>query len=679
VGSQAADKAKEERSIVPYVEISIDEARRQFRITGDVSKVVKNYRARYFFIDILRASFEDEASISVAYEDDEKEAVLSNIQDALRKYGIEQRDSVRIKEVLSAFYQERENFVAFSHKAKNIWHNILDEKEFRAFKESVEQKLIGRKLYDRQLLAAFHLAFSQNACNFSVPGAGKTSIVLAAFAFLRTLPKDHPKSVNKLLVIGPLSSFGPWEDEFLQCFGRKPRSVRLSGGMPKEDRDRHLLSIQSVEETPELTLMSYQSVSYNLPSLLYYLQRHGNRVMVVLDEAHRIKNVEGGVWAQAALSISKYCAARVVLTGTPLPNGYEDINNLFEFIWPRRDIINFSVYQLRDMSNNRFDPRIPQLIENLSPFFVRIRKSHLNLPPVVSHEPIYVEMGPVQRQIYDAIENKYLSYFVGNEQTLSLTSELTKARFIRLMQASTNPNLLRQPLESFFREQGLTDQLYIDDNEVIGKILRYGQLEGVPRKFEVVRDLISDLLAKNEKVIVWGTFIQNLKELQQYLAGYGLESRLLIGEVPIERDDVPMEDIETREKIIHEFHRADSPFKVLIANPFAVAESISLHKACHNAVYLERTFNATHFIQSKDRIHRVGLAPNTMTHYYFLLSQDSIDETIHRRLAEKEQKMLELIESQEIPLFSENMDYDIDLKSDIKAIIRDYVRRTSKM
>jgi hypothetical protein len=41
--------------------------------------------------------------------------------------------------------------------------------------------------------------------------------------------------------------------------------------------------------------------------------------------------------------------------------------------------------------------------------------------------------------------------------------------------------------------------------------------------------------------------------------------------------------------------------------------------------------------------------------------------------------MLELIETQEIPLFAENMDYDIDLEDDIKAIIRDYVRRTSKI
>lgn len=664
---------------MPFVELNIDEDRNQFVILGDVSQIIKNYRARYFFLDVLKASFNGDAAVNIPFKEDEKESVLKSIHNALLKYGIDQKDSARIKVALNVFYKEKENFEIFSQKAKGIWNNQIDENELIEFKRSIEKRLIGRQLYDKQFLASFHLAFSQNACNFSVPGSGKTSIVYAAFAFLKNLPLDHPKRVNKLLVFGPLSSFGPWEDEFLECFGRAPNSIRLSGGIPKEERDRHLLSITPIDETPELTLMSYQSLSYNLDGLFYFLQRPGNKVMVVLDEAHRIKNVEGGVWAQAALSIAKYCSSRVVLTGTPLPNGYEDIYNLFEFIWPGKEIVDFSVYQLKDMSNNRYDPRISQLVDNVSPYFVRIRKSHLNLPPAIDLTPTYVEMGPVQREIYEFIENKYLAYFSNNETSLSLNSEFTKARFIRLMQAATNPNLLRQPLETYFRDQGLRDELYIDDTEIIKKIMHFSEFESVPQKFIVVKDIVIDLLARNEKVIIWGTFIQNIKELQGYLTMHGIDSRLLIGEVPVERDDIPMENILTREKIIHEFHKINSPFKVIIANPFAVSESISLHKAAHNAIYLERTFNATHFIQSKDRIHRVGLDPNTTTYYHYVIARDTIDETIHRRLAEKEQRMLELIESQEIPLFSENMDYDIDLESDIKAIIRDYVRRSSQI
>lgn len=661
-----------------FVELNIDEEKRQFLIHGDISLIVTNRRAKYYFLDVLHAVIND-TSVAIDYIEADKESVLQDIQTALEEYNIEQKDSERIKSVLSGYFEEKRNFEIFSQKAKGIWNNKISTTEFHEFKQAIETRLKGRSLYDKQLLASFHLAFSQNACNFSVPGAGKTSIVYAAYSYLNSLSPDHPKYVNKILVIGPLSSFGPWEDEFYLCFGKTPHSVRLSGGMPKEDRDRHLLSIKPVEETPELTLMSYQSVPNNIASLMYYLQRNGNKVMVVLDEAHRIKNVDGGVWAQAILDIAKHCKSRIVLTGTPLPNGYEDIYNLFEFIWTGKDVIGYSISQLKDMSKNRFDSRINQLIENISPYFVRIRKSHLNLPPVVNHKPNFVDMGETQQDIYDFIEKKYLSYFIGNETILSLSSELTKARFIRLMQAATNPNLLKTPLESYFKEQGLGDELHIDDTEIIQKILKFSEYEKAPQKFVVIKDIIIELLARNEKVIVWTTFIQNTKELQDHLKSFGIESRLLIGEVPVERDDLLAEDVLTREKIIREFHDPNSSFKVIIANPFAVSESISLHKACHHAIYLERTFNATHFIQSKDRIHRVGLDPKTETHYYYILSKNSIDETVHRRLQEKEQRMLEIIENEEIPLFSENMDYEIDLNNDIKAIIRDYVRRTNKM
>lgn len=400
--------------------------------------------------------------------------------------------------------------------------------------------------------------------------------------------------------------------------------------------------------------------------------------MVVLDEAHKIKNVEGGIWAQSVLSLSKFCRSRVVLTGTPLPNGFEDIYNLYNFIWPDKDIIKFHLFQLRDMTANRYDPRVKQLVNNLAPFFIRIRKTDLGLPKAIEHPPIIVKMGDVQRSIYDFIENSYMDYFqAGDEKNNDLSSTLSKARFIRLLQTSTNPNLLKSPIESYYADQGLSNELFIDDKDIVSKILKYKNFE-VPSKFVEIKNLVHDILNKNQKVIIWTTFIQNTKELQSYLLDGGIESKLLIGEIPVETDYQP-QLFETRESIIREFHKQDSKFKVIIANPFAVAESISLHKACHNAIYLERNFNAANFLQSKDRIHRVGLKPTDQINYYYILSEQSIDETVHTRLIEKEKRMLAIIESQPIPLINMNMDFEEDLTNDLKALIRDYVGRTSQV
>lgn len=660
------------------IEINIDELKSEFVLSGNLTELFQNRRAKFYFIDFLRARLVADKHVTIPYV--ERKNVLNKIRNALVKYGIPSSDSTAIKEVLSQFLKEEENFRAFSEKAKRISKGGFDNAEFDVFVKAVRQNFPNRNLYPIQLLAAFHLAFSQNACNFSVPGAGKTSVVYGAYSYLKNLPATDLKHVNKLLIIGPLSSFGPWEDEYRECFGREVYSKRLSGGVSRTEKEAHLLSIQPIDNTPELTLLSYQSIASSFENLKYFLSRPGNDVMVVLDEAHKIKNVGGGIWADAVLRLAKYCSARVVLTGTPIPNGYEDIYNLYEFIWPEKDIINFNVFQLKEMSTNRFDQRIDRLIDDISPFFIRIKKSDV-LPsdkfPVINHTPDIIEMGPVQREIYELIENRYIGYFEDNLSSLAATTELTKARFVRLMQAATNPALLQQPLERYYSEEGLGNEIFIDDGDVLSKILHYKELEPVPKKFELIKQKVTEIIEAGEKVILWGTFIRNIKELQSYLEEGGVRSELLIGEVPVDREDFPV-GTKTREEIIRRFHKSDSDFQVIIANPFAVAESISLHKACHHAIYFERTFNAANFIQSKDRIHRVGLQENTETHYHYILSANSIDETIHQRLIEKETRMLELIESNEIPLLSENLNFDIDLDNDVKAIIRDYVKRATK-
>ena len=77
---------------------------------------------------------------------------------------------------------EEERFTLFSKKALAIRNNDIDKNELTDFLHYIEQDRFLRLLKPFQLLSAYHLAFSQNACNFSVPGSGKTSTVLAAFA-----------------------------------------------------------------------------------------------------------------------------------------------------------------------------------------------------------------------------------------------------------------------------------------------------------------------------------------------------------------------------------------------------------------------------------------------------------------------------------------------------------------
>ena len=69
------------------------------------------------------------------------------------------------------------------------------------------------------------------------------------------------------------------------------------------------------------------------------------------------------------------------------------------------------------------------------------------------------------------------------------------------------------------------------------------------------------------------------------------------------------------------------------------------------------------------------MSSDVVTNYYYLISQDTVDSTINDRLHDKEARMITIIESAPIPLFN-NLNDDGD--EDIKAIIRDYVKRKNR-
>lgn len=636
-------------------------------ITGDIDSIFRHRRAVRYLKDTLRYT-QTEDSLYVEVEDDINKSI-DRIKKICAYISAELVFSGRVSDAVANYALEEEKFNEFAEKARSIRDNQCDKEDFQAFVDSVSRNLSNRSLYELQLLSAYHLAFSQNACNFSVPGAGKTSVVYGAFAYLSNLTQDDKKYVDKLLIISPLSAFGPWELEYEECFGIKPSTKRLNGKVSVEEKKQYLYSMNPAR----ITLLSYASVSSLKEELIYYLRN--NKVMVVLDEAHKIKNTNGGVTATGVLDIAAFCSARVVLTGTPAPNGYEDLYNLYKFIWPTKKIIPYEVYQLRDMSKTESDPRVASLLKNIEPFFIRVKKSDLRIPQAIEHDPIVVSMGEMQRRIYDVIEKKYMSEIVSSKDDC-FRQDLVKARLLRLMQAATNPNLLSVPLSNFASLEGFDSATVDEDSSLISDILQYASHE-TPAKFVKACELIEKIIADGGKVVVWAIYIKNILDFEKYLASYGISCKTLYGATPVATGDEDEEEVETREKIISEFHKPDSAFKVIIANPFAVSESISLHKACHNAIYIERSFNAAHFIQSKDRIHRYGLKPGTETNYYYIISEGSVDEVIHNRLIEKETRLRDIIERMPIPLF-ENVGLDTG-DDDIKALIAEYVNRTKKM
>ncbi|NED86905.1 DNA helicase, partial [Streptomyces sp. SID11233] len=56
--------------------------------------------------------------------------------------------------------------------------------------------------------------------------------------------------------------------------------------------------------------------------------------MIVLDEAHRMKLGVRGTYGAACMALGPLARHRLILTGTPAPNGRRDLENLMGFVWP---------------------------------------------------------------------------------------------------------------------------------------------------------------------------------------------------------------------------------------------------------------------------------------------------------------------------------------------------------
>jgi len=175
-----------------------------------------------------------------------------------------------------------------------------------------------------------------------------------------------------------------------------------------------------------LILFNYESIISNSEALNHLID---NKTLLVFDEVHRIKSIVGKR-ANVAKKICKKARYRVVLTGTPIPNGYVDIFNLLNILFSDeyKDYFGFDESFLNNAETN-FNNQ--QIINNkIYPFFCRTTKDDLNIP---KSEPDDITTGCCH------VTFKERKFFEILYRTFSSNPLLL---YIRLMQASTNPKLV---------------------------------------------------------------------------------------------------------------------------------------------------------------------------------------------------------------------------------------------
>ena len=520
-----------------------------------------------------------------------------------------------------------EKFRELLEAGKKLKDGKFDQADFAKHLQFLSVN-IPRKLKEHQIKASYHLSIIGNGANFSVPGAGKTTVVLSVYEKLKLEGK-----VNTLFVVGPPACFGPWKDEFNVVLGRKADYNILAGGNKSQRKSEYY----KIEGISELYLTTFHTLLNDQEEISTFLSSQNVKAFLVIDEAHYIKQVNGN-WANAVLNIAKCSKYRCILTGTPIPKSYSDMYNLFDFLWPEHSPINANdKARLRILEENEDIEGASCILESdVGPLFYRVRKSELKLKPQVFKEPEVVVMNPNERRVYDAIAKKIRSYATEDYlKNIDLVERLRRGRMIRLRQCLSFTKLLSTAIGDY------EEDLIADDSDLRYVIYNYDKQE-VPGKLTRLLELVKGFQGRGEKVVIWANFIGTIKLIEKHMRKTGFRCKKIIGETPIERTAISEE--ETREKIRNEFVDAESGLDILVANPAACAESISLHKTCHNAVYYDLSYNCAQFLQSLDRIHRVGGSENQEAYYYFLQYENTIDPDILSNLEAKAQKMYNIID-----------------------------------
>lgn len=573
---------------------------------------------------------------------------VEDIISELKRYGDKNNLKIVISESVVNFI-EAEKFLIADISKRGLMIKNQDpsmQEAFNQFRGIVSQE-VSRNLRTIQAWVSFYMSVMRRVGNFSVPGSGKTAMIYGAYAYLSSSSIDE---VDQVVVIGPKSSFKSWKDEFGLVFG--------------ERRNLRVLDIHSDDFYPEMlskNIKDYNLLLFNYESLPKYHSRLDKiitpRTMLVFDEVHKIKGIHS-LRAPIAVELAQLAKYRYVLTGTPIPNGYQDVWNFLHILYKNeyKAYFGFSESELANIdsiSMLRFN-------EKLFPFYWRVNKVELNVPPA-NPDVSYVSIATNPEQaVIDLLWRKYRH----NPFVL----------YARLIQLSSNPSLLKKNIEkSLFLDNDSDDNELNGDNFIfefndsMSDIPRYSSEElsmidilSVSSKFENAISKADNLVQEKKTVLIWCIFVDTMHKVVKRMEERGHRVALIYGGVSASE----------REKIITDFQ--NGKFDILVTNPHTLAESVSLHKACHNAIYLEYSFNLTHMLQSRDRIHRLGLKDSDETNYYYFFLQgqegarNTIDQKIYERLKEKEKIMVEAIEGTSI-----GVEFSIDEKQEILDLMSD--------
>jgi SNF2 family DNA or RNA helicase len=403
-------------------------------------------------------------------------------------------------------------------------------------------------------------------------GTGKTK---TAIDFCEWLAKQGGDGPFRVLVICPNTVKRSWASEIEKHAGHTWYTVDKPVG------------------TEPYTIVNCEKLSLK-STLAPIAEREWD--VVIVDESTRFKNPT----ANRTKALHKLKAHhRLILTGTPITGKPEDAWAQFQFVAPG---LLGSWWSFRDryLALDYFKHPVgikPGMAGELKSLIASrsyrvLKQDVLDLPPKVYADRI-VEMTGVQKTAYHQMKEDLRVQIEGMEGA-SAFNILTV--LLRLTQITAG---------------------------LVGESDRYTWLDKDNAKLAELDNLLNDELA-GEQVVIFGNYQRELEKLAYHFC----RSEFDIGEPPIIYGPTPEK---RRHQIIDDFQAGRR--RLLFAQQRTGGIGITL-TAAKTAIYYTRSWSLEEYLQSQDRLHRIGQTGTVSILH--LIAKGSIDEEIAKALRGKQ-------------------------------------------
>ena len=465
-----------------------------------------------------------------------------------------------------------------------------------------DELIYSSKLYSHQKTAISWMSSIPYGFLADDMGLGKTLSSLSAFTVLK-----HRGEIDFLFICSPSALVSTWVNEA----GHWLPGLNVFA-LPRKKAQK--LNLESSLDGVDVFVANFEGARQDYVREQIEVKLAAKNAMFIVDESQRAKNSQSKTF-EALKSYSHLCCRRYLLSGTPTPRDISDIwaqmylldhglrfgDNYYDWL---SEIAIFDKTH-GNFKVERYRKEEEQIVRRRARSIMIRRKKDdvVDLPPKIFSTreiPLVGNQQRLYRKLCSELKVKLLS---STGKSFERNIENTMEVFLRAVQLASNPRL-------------------VDPS-----------FKGTPAKFLEMDEILSEHMAESdESAIVWTNYVANLGELKERYSKYGAET-LSGGDTQSQKA--------AKVKAFQE-----GEFRLLVAIPAAAGVGLTLTKATL-AVYLERTFNAEHWMQSIDRIYRIGQEKpvNIVT-----LISEGVDKLIDRNLKKKVTSQENLLSSQESEL-----------------------------